>query len=330
MELTLFWQIIWLLTFMMAGYLVYRTVKSERRDTNKAVFVDTSVLIDARIVSIAKTGFVPGKLIIPRSVIGELQFMADNADNDKRAKARRGLDVIKELQDIELISVEILQDGSHAREGVDERLLKLAKERGGYLCTIDYNLNKVAQVEGIPVLNVNELAQQIRMVYLPGDTLKLALTQKGQDSHQAVGHLDDGTMVVVENSSSHIGQTLEVSVIRSLQTSAGRMIFAKRIGATADQAGKKQKTPMKQTKQKTAGRMVRPDSAYQSDTEKPQREHVAKNQGTQKKPSVSVPRSKDTPTNNTRQQSGRHTVRRRATPEDTLVRLANQPEDAHN
>ena len=313
MELTIFWQIIWLLTFAMAGSLVYRTVKSERRDTNKAVFVDTSVLIDARIVSIAKTGFVPGKLIIPRSVIGELQFMADNADNDKRAKARRGLDVIKELQDIELISVEILQDGSHAREGVDERLLKLAKERGGYLCTIDYNLNKVAQVEGIPVLNVNELAQQIRMVYLPGDTLKLALTQKGQDSHQAVGHLDDGTMVVVENSSSHIGQTLEVSVIRSLQTSAGRMIFARRLGATSDQ--KKQKVPAQQTKQKMAGRTKQQTSAKRD---------KASDQSTKETTTQSKQSAVNSSTSTRRQQANRQPTRRRKSPEDSLVDLANQ------
>ncbi len=312
MELTVFWQIIWLLTFMMAGYLVYRTVKSERRDTNKAVFVDTSVLIDARIVSIAKTGFVPGKLIIPRSVIGELQFMADNADNDKRAKARRGLDVIKELQDIEQISVEILQDGSHAREGVDERLLKLTKERGGYLCTIDYNLNKVAQVEGIPVLNVNELAQQIRMVYLPGDTIKLALTQKGQDSHQAVGHLDDGTMVVVENSSSHIGQTLEVSVVRSLQTSAGRMIFAKRIGANNDQAGKKQKSPQQQRTQKSNGRTKPAGSRQPAQQEKKKK-----------------PEAKETVATRGAQQPRRKTYHaspspRRRSAEDSLVDLANK------
>lgn len=231
------------LTALLVSYLLYRTIYASKRDASTLVFVDTSVLIDARIVSIAKTGFVPGKLIIPRSVIGELQYMADNADSEKRTKARRGLDVIKELQDVEQITVEIFQDGSHAKEGVDERLLKHAKERGGYLCTIDYNLNKVAQVEGIPVLNVNELAQQIRIVYLPGDNISLVLTQKGQDSHQAVGHLEDGTMVVVEHSKEFIGQTTDVTVIRSLQTAAGRMIFAKRTGATADNRQKKTNKP---------------------------------------------------------------------------------------
>lgn len=247
------------ITALLVVYLLYRSVHSVKKDNSTAVFVDTSVLIDARIVSIAKTGFVPGKLIIPRSVIGELQYMADNADNEKRAKARRGLDVIKELQEIEQITVEILQDGSRADEGVDERLLKLTKERGGYLCTIDYNLNKVAQVENIQVLNVNELAQQIRIVYLPGDTINLPLTQKGQDSHQAVGHLEDGTMVVVEHSSAQIGTTVEVSVIRSLQTAAGRMIFAKRTHDTGSKSpqsklsklSKYTKPAQKSTKEKT-------------------------------------------------------------------------------
>ncbi len=203
------------------------------RQTNtrkRFILVDTSVLIDGRIIAVAKSGFIGDTLAIPRSVIGELQFLADNADHDKRARARYGLDIVKELQDMELLDVIILQDGSKAQEGVDERLLVLAKKHtGSVICTIDYNLNKVAVVEGIPVLNVNELAQSLRMSYLPGEKMLLELVQKGQDSHQGVGYLKDGTMVVVEQASKNVGQTVEIEFIRSLQTAAGRMMFAKRV-----------------------------------------------------------------------------------------------------
>jgi uncharacterized protein YacL len=193
----------------------------------RLILIDTSVLIDGRIVSIAKSGFVTDTLAIPRSVVGELQYLADNADHEKRARARHGLDVIAELQQISHVTVQILQDSTTVKEGVDERLLILAKKYSASICTIDYNLNKVAIVEGIRVLNVNELAQSLRMAYLPGERTLLELTQKGQDSHQAVGHLPDGTMVVVENASQKIGSSIEVEFIRSLQTAAGKMMFAK-------------------------------------------------------------------------------------------------------
>ena len=193
----------------------------------RPVFIDTSVLIDGRIISVAKSGFMTDTLVIPRSVIGELQFLADNADHEKRARARHGLDIVTELQAIPQVTVEIFQDGSKATEGVDERLLKLAKEHSGAICTIDYNLNKVAVVEGITVLNINELAQTLRMAYLPGEKMLLELVQKGQDSHQGVGYLSDGTMVVVENAVKLIGKTVEIEFIRSLQTAAGKMMFAR-------------------------------------------------------------------------------------------------------
>lgn len=194
------------------------------------IFVDTSVLIDGRIISIAESGFITSTLFIPRSVVGELQFLADNADTEKRTRARHGLDIVKELQAMINIKVEIFNDGTKAEEGVDNRLLKLAKEYNGAICTIDYNLNKVAQVENIPVLNVNELAKTLRMAYLPGEKIKLELTQKGNDGHQAVGHLEDGTMVVVEHASSQIGKVVEIEFIRGLQTAAGKMMFARIVG----------------------------------------------------------------------------------------------------
>ena len=227
------------------SYLLARLPKNSIKSKDRAILVDTSVLMDGRIVPVAQTGFIGGTLVIPRSVIGELQFLADHADADKRARARYGLDVVTELQAMERVNVELLQDGSHAREGVDDRLLKLAKQHGAVIMTLDYNLNKVAAVEGTEVLNLNELAQSIRMEHLPGEKITLELIQKGQ----GVGYLPDGTMVVVEQASAQIGQTLNVEIIRNLQTAAGRMIFAKKIEttnkplkSTAKAAGKTQKT----------------------------------------------------------------------------------------
>lgn len=211
-----------------ATYLVaVNTKKLAHKKHNRPIFVDTSVLIDGRILAVAESGFIGDTLFIPRSVIGELQYLADNADAEKRSRARHGLDVVNELQKMPDVNVEIFQDGSKAEEGVDERLLKLARENHGVICTIDYNLNKVAQVEGLVVLNVNDLAMSLRMAYLPGEKIMLELTQKGQDNHQAVGHLTDGTMVVVEHASDRIGKTIEIEFIRSLQTAAGKMMFAR-------------------------------------------------------------------------------------------------------
>lgn len=199
------------------------------RRQSRSILVDTSVLIDGRILAVASSGFIGDTLVIPRSVIGELQFLADNADHEKRSRARHGLDVVAELQRMPQVTVEILQDGSKAEEGVDERLLKLAKKYQASICTLDFNLSKVATVENIVVLNINELAQSLRMAYLPGERMLLELVQKGQDGHQAVGYLTDGTMVVVEHANKHIGQTVEIEFIRSLQTTAGKMMFAKRV-----------------------------------------------------------------------------------------------------
>ncbi|MDB5177749.1 MAG: putative PilT domain containing protein [Candidatus Saccharibacteria bacterium] len=222
------------LLIVILAELTYTLAKQPAKLSTKAgrpIFVDTSVLIDGRIIAVAQSGFIGDTLVIPRSVVGELQFLADNADAEKRSRARHGLDVVRELQDMTNITVEILQDGSKAEEGVDERLLKLAKQHSGAICTIDFNLNKVAQVENIAVLNVNELAKTLRMAYLPGEKLVIGLIQKGQDSHQAVGYLADGTMVVVEHAANKIGQSAEVEFIRSLQTAAGKMMFAKLVHA---------------------------------------------------------------------------------------------------
>ncbi len=246
-----------LLCIIMAE-VTYLVVKLPRQAGGKKnmIFVDTSVLIDGRIVAVAESGFIGDTLAIPRSVIGELQFLADNADPDKRSRARHGLDVVKELQSLETVDVLLFQDGSKAEEGVDERLLKLAKKHGGSICTIDYNLNKVAVVEGIAVCNVNELAKNLRMAYLPGEKIMIELVQKGQDAHQGVGYLPDGTMVVVEQASGHIGQSVEIEFIRSLQTAAGKMMFAKKV---EKQKPKQQPVARKQA----AGRQARPQVMQQ-------------------------------------------------------------------
>ena len=222
--------IIIILLLVLIAEVTYIIASSKRvggKRVRRQMFVDTSVLIDGRITTIAKSGFLSDTLVIPRSVIGELQLLADNADGEKRTRARHGLDVVSELQAMEGVDVEIFQDSTRAKEGVDDRLLELTKRYDGILCTIDYNLNKVAQVEGIKVVNVNDLSKGLRMAYLPGEKLTLSLTSKGNDGGQAVGHLEDGTMVVVEQAKGKIGSAVNIEVIRSLQTAAGRMMFAR-------------------------------------------------------------------------------------------------------
>lgn len=241
---------------LQTSYIVYKLQRQQARSKNNAVYVDTSVLIDGRILAIAETGFITAELVIPRSVVSELQLLADGADHEKRARARHGLDIATQLRECDAVTVTLLQDGA-AKNGVDERLLELAKKHGGMICTIDYNLNKVAQVEGIRVLNVNELAKNVRFSHLPGETRSLMLTQKGQDSHQGVGYIEDGTMVVVEQASKYIGRSVEVEFIRALQTDAGKMMFA-RLANTPVMADTKKRTntsrgrrPQAQTHQNT-------------------------------------------------------------------------------
>lgn len=219
--------IIMLLSIMAEIYMLVKPRRHADSGTQLPILVDTSVLMDGRVVDLAKTGFLLGQIIVPRSVLIELQLLADGADHAKRERARFGMDAMKELKDVLGGSFTLLDDATRIPEGVDNRLLQLAKEMNAAILTLDYNLNKVAQVEGIQILNINELAKSLRMSYLPGDELVLELTQKGQDSHQAVGYLHDGTMVVVEQAKKFIGQEKRVEIIRSLQTDAGKMMFAK-------------------------------------------------------------------------------------------------------
>ena len=255
MELMNLLTIVSLGIFAETSYLVAKSIQPVK--VKNAILLDTSVLIDGRIVSIVRSGLVSAKLIVPRSVVRELQFMADKADHDKRERARYGLDVIEQLQGIEGVNVDVLDDGITSQKGVDEQLMNLAMKWQAKLCTIDYNLNKSARVQGIQVINVNELAQALRVNYLPGETLQVPLKQPGQDSHQAVGYLDDGTMVVVDNAKAFIGKTISVEATRVLQTAAGKMMFAKHHEKT--QTSKRSKT-----KQSSAAKGPRPTQVKQS------------------------------------------------------------------
>lgn len=194
--------------------------------SKRKIYVDTSTLMDGRILAVAETGFISDDIIIPRSVIRELQLLADGKDSEKRTRARFGLDVVSDLERVVQVNTEILADPLD-HTPVDERLLELAKSTRGALLTNDYNLNKVATAEGIEALNINDLALVLRNQYLPGDQLRLKITTKGSNPKQGVGHLPDGTMVVVDNASNKIGKEVNVEFVRFLQTSAGRMMFAK-------------------------------------------------------------------------------------------------------
>lgn len=199
-----------------------------RGKKNKDVkIVDTSVLIDGRLADISETGFLPGKLLIPRFILHELQMVADSSDATKRQRGRRGLDILKRLQDNEDIAIKIYdKDYPHIKE-VDSKLLELAKDLGAKVLTNDFNLSKVAAVQGISILNVNDLAEAMKAVVLPGDVISIYLAKEGKEKAQAVGYLDDGTMVVVDDARKLVGKRLPVLVNSILQTSAGRMIFAR-------------------------------------------------------------------------------------------------------
>lgn len=187
--------------------------------------LDTSVIIDGRVLDIVRSGFLEGPLLLPRFVLRELQLIADSADALKRTRGRRGLEVLSALQ--QSAPLEIVERDPDDVPQVDAKLVRLAQERGAKLVTNDYNLNRVAHVEGVAVLNINELANAVKTVLLPGEELRVAVIREGREIHQGVGYLDDGTMIVIENGRRLIGETVDVAVTRELQTNAGRMIFAK-------------------------------------------------------------------------------------------------------
>ena len=189
--------------------------------------LDTSVIIDGRIYDICKTGFLEGKIIVPAFVLKELRHIADSSDAMKRARGRRGLDILHSMQRELDQRVTVEEKDYDDVDEVDLKLLRLATDIGGILVTNDYNLNKVAAVQNMPVLNINDLANAVRSVLLPGEELPLLIAKEGKEAGQGVGYLPDGTMVIVESARKHIGETLDIVVTSALQTSAGRLVFAK-------------------------------------------------------------------------------------------------------
>jgi uncharacterized protein YacL len=189
--------------------------------------LDTSVIIDGRIADVAETGFLDGSLTIPQFVLWELQTVADSADSLKRNRGRRGLDVLERLNKMKKVSVEIVENDYPALKEVDQKLIELAKEIDGKIVTNDFNLNKLAQLQGVQVLNINELANAIKPVVLPGETMNVFILKEGKEYNQGVAYLDDGTMVVVDNARDQISNTIAISVTSVLQTTAGKMIFGR-------------------------------------------------------------------------------------------------------
>ena len=194
---------------------------------SSAKVLDTSVIIDGRIFDLCKTGFIEGKLIIPKFVLDELQHIADSSDDLKRVRGRRGLDILNIIQKELDIEVEISEAKFDDIPEVDSKLLKLAQVLGGKVVTNDYNLNKVAQFQGVEVLNINELANAIKPVAIPGEEMIVQVVKEGKEHSQGIAYLDDGTMIVVDGGKKHMGETIRVLVTSVLQTPAGRMIFGK-------------------------------------------------------------------------------------------------------
>lgn len=188
---------------------------------------DTSVIIDGRIADICQTGFLEGTMVIPHFVLEELQHIADSSDVLKRNRGRRGLDILNKIQKDHSIHVDLYEGDYDDITEVDSKLVRLAKEMGGIVVTNDFNLNKVCEFQGVRVLNINDLANAVKPVVLPGEELQVQVIKDGKEQNQGVGYLDDGTMIVVEEGHRYIGKTIDVIITSVLQTSAGRMIFAK-------------------------------------------------------------------------------------------------------
>ena len=206
---------------------VARDLRGSRRDRagDPRLLLDTSVVIDGRIADVVRAGFVRGTLIVPKFVLAELQYFNDSSDGSRRERGRRGLEMLSKMQKEETVKVE-LSDEDPAGAGADGKLVTLARSLGVPIMTNDYGLNRVAELQGITVLNMNDLAKAVRPVVLPGEEITVRVIQEGKEQAQGVGYLEDGTMVVVENGARHIGTELAVTVMRVLQTVGGRMIFA--------------------------------------------------------------------------------------------------------
>ena len=227
--------------------LMVKSFRGPKTGGNKRkIYVDTSALMDGRILRIAKTGFLGDDLIIPRSAVREMQLLADGKDSEKRSRARFGMETVSELERVVFCNTEILEDALD-RTPVDERLIQLAKENRGVILTCDYNLQKVAETENIDVLNPNELASELKSEFMPGDTFKLKIISAGANPKQGVGYLPEGTMVVVDNTANKIGQEVEVGFEKYLQTNSGRMMFARLKNARANGSSKTSRAASKST-----------------------------------------------------------------------------------
>ena len=199
----------------------------ERSGKKVYKILDTSVIIDGRISDIAETGFLDGLIVIPQFVLRELQLVADSADSLKRNRGRRGLDILARLQKTASVQIQIVEDDFPCVREVDMKLIELAKLYEGKIITNDFNLNKVAQLQGVAVLNINELANSLKPIVLPGEIMRVFILKEGKEYNQGVAYLDDGTMVVIDNARKMIGKTIDISVTSVLQTTAGKMIFGK-------------------------------------------------------------------------------------------------------
>jgi len=199
----------------------------EKQGKKSYKILDTSVIIDGRIADIAETGFLDGIIVIPQFVLRELQLVADSADSLKRNRGRRGLDILQRLQKTASLQIQIVEDDFPTVREVDMKLIELAKLYEGKIITNDFNLNKVAQLQGVEVLNINELANSLKPIVLPGEAMRVFILKEGKEYNQGVAYLDDGTMVVVDNARKMIGKTVDIAVTSVLQTTAGKMIFGK-------------------------------------------------------------------------------------------------------
>lgn len=203
-----------------------RLGRGGQNEGGRQVLLDTSVIIDGRIADISQTGFIDGTMLVPRFILNELQHIADSSDPLRRNRGRRGLEMLNKLQKDSVAPIEITDLDAPEFHEADTKLIALARQLDAAILTNDYNLNKVAELQGVRVLNINELANAVKTVLLPGESLRVRVIQEGKELEQGVGYLDDGTMVVIEDGKRHIGETCEVYVTRVLQTVAGRMIFA--------------------------------------------------------------------------------------------------------
>ena len=202
-----------------------RPVEMSASDSKK--ILDTSVIIDGRVADLCETGFLEGTFLVPQFILQELQHIADSSDSLKRARGRRGLDVLNKIQKMVDIDVRIIDDDFPNVKEVDSKLVVLAKKIGARVITNDLNLNKVAELQGVRVLNINELCNALRPVVLPGEAIRVFVLKEGKEAGQGVAYLDDGTMIVVDNARRHIGRNVDVIVTSVLQTTAGRMIFTR-------------------------------------------------------------------------------------------------------